>query len=75
MWVSCPKSDGTIINVILHYRGRRSRIVRIAANGCEWVKEGKQRRWAYNHRGWQLIHQLESLTDCQPRPRTRFGCE
>ena len=76
MWVSCPVSDGTILAVILHYRTRPPKTVWIEANGCQFVKSGQQRRWAYFRPGPELIRRLEALTDCQPRdwPGFAFGC-
>lgn len=74
MWVSCPDSDGTVVAVILHYRTLPTKTVLIQTNGCQWVKAGEQRRWAYFRRGRELIRRLLALTDCRPRPRVEFGC-
>jgi hypothetical protein len=75
-WATCPESDGTILAVILYYRTLPSKTVWIEANGCQLVKAGQQRRWAYFRRGRELIRRLEALTDCQPRtrPGLEFGC-
>lgn len=75
MWVSCPeKSDGTVVAVILRYRALPTKTVLIQTNGCQWVKAGEQRRWAYFRRGRELIRRLLALTDCRPLPRFEFGC-
>lgn len=70
----CPESDGTLVGMVFHYRHRASREALIQTNGCQWVKAGNQRRWAFFQPGSRLIERLLALTDCRPHNHVPYGC-